>query len=87
MKTFLKGGLDELMIYNRELSALEALALWDQNAAMAKVEQQNDPDNQALVQVFYLQQVNPGLQQQKVVRPLDAIQLFQAWNDLPVLRD
>lgn len=54
VKTFINGGLDELKIYNRELSALEVLYSEDKNKAALALEDTQDRKKKAIVSAYRL---------------------------------
>ena len=92
MKTFLGGGIDELYIYQRELSALEALHLFNPAAATAVVEQAQLPTSQAMLKAHYTQRhdvhlaaLRDSLQRQRegLNQHLDSIPEIMVMGDLP----
>jgi hypothetical protein len=58
MKTFLKGGLDELVIYNRELTGLEVLQLQQKESVQSILEAPNSAKNRELLSEFYKKRLN-----------------------------
>lgn len=64
MKTFIKGGVDELKIHSKELSALEVLYGYDQSRAQKVIENGGVSKNQILISEFY-RQMNPENQRAK----------------------
>src|SRR5690606_32321278 len=53
MKTFIHGGIDELKVHNRELSALEVLQALDETQVEEIIEHPNKPKHLALLKTFY----------------------------------
>ncbi len=91
MKTFIKGGIDELKIHSKELSALEVLYGYDQSRAKKVVENAGVSKNQDLISGFYKQ---TNLENQKAKEELrqlkkerisliDTIQEIMVMGDLP----
>jgi hypothetical protein len=58
MKTFLHGGLDELKIYNRELSALEVLYTTDKESVQTIMET-GDERHKEMIQEYVFKSENP----------------------------
>lgn len=92
MKAFKGGGIDELKIYNRRLSALEVL--YNHNVAETKevFENKNDPENQKMLSVYYHENINSsykkiekGLRNQRkeLAANLDSIPEIMVLGDLP----
>ena len=52
-KTFKKGGIDELKIYGRQLTALEVLHGFDSNQSLTVIEGGNDPGRDELLREHY----------------------------------
>ncbi|HSI74425.1 MAG TPA: DUF1553 domain-containing protein [Lunatimonas sp.] len=53
MKTFLKGGLDEIAVYNRELTGLEVMQLQRKEAVNGLLARPNLQENKELLVEFY----------------------------------
>jgi hypothetical protein len=89
MKTFIKGGVDELKIHSKELSALEVLYGYDQSRAEKVIENGGVSKNQILISEFY-RQMNPDNQRAKEeVRKLkkERIGLIDTIQEIMVMGD
>ena len=79
MKTFKRGGIDDLKIYNRELTALEVLYQFSQRQAEKIVE---DPSNEML-QEYYNQYRNTAAKSVKKALRAQRSELNKAINEIP----
>jgi hypothetical protein len=93
MKLFKHGGLDELKIFNRELSALEVLYDFDPKAATELVQQSRVPGN--MLVEYYQWYFNPAVQglrsqleseRSKLNNTINGIPEIMVLGDLPEAR-
>lgn len=83
MKTFLKGGLDEIAIFDRELSGLEVLQLQQKEAVNKLFAQLELPENKVLLREFYEKSVlQAGLKSEQRLRELKK-QKMAVVKDIP----
>lgn len=81
MKTFLKGGIDELKIFNRELTALEALYEFNPDAVESLV-QNIKSDHPALLE-FYHQYFDKAAAEIRSKLQVQRTELNQTVNEIP----
>lgn len=91
MKTFLGGGLDELVIYDRVLSPLEVLFTHSEDLALEVIENQNDDQSHSLIaehitsrdtsNTKVLQELR-SLKTERILL-LDTVQEIMVMGDLP----
>jgi len=83
MKTFLKGGLDEIAVFNRELTGLEAMQLHNTKAVAELIAKANSPESKTLLREFYENRVlQAGPQAEQRLRELKK-QKMSVVEDIP----
>lgn len=89
MKTFLNGGLDELKIYDRALSALEVLYAEDKSKVATLLEKEQKGHNEGVVADYY-RQTNPDyVAEQERLRELkeERLQVIDSVPEIMVMGD